>query len=76
MSYQRITSHIVIITLVLLAGISHKTFANEAALKTLLSSIEGEPTNEKPRVYKTPDGYVRFIGTAAGTYLAIDPAKV
>jgi len=42
------------------------------ALRDLLQSIEGV-AEEPPRVYKTAEGYLRFIGAPPSTYFAVAP---
>jgi len=63
-------------------GFSSKTFgqsssdvtvqARTSALKDLITSVEGQP-KEPIRIFKTKDGYLRFIGAAPSTYFAIAP---
>lgn len=41
-----------------------------SALKDLITSVEGTP-KEPARIFKTKDGYLRFIGAAPSTYFAV-----
>jgi len=41
-----------------------------SALKDLIASVEGTP-KEPTRIFKTKDGYLRFIGAAPSTYFAV-----
>lgn len=43
-------------------------------LKGLLGSVEGV-AEESPRVFKTSQGYLRFIGTPPSTHFSVDPNK-
>lgn len=43
-------------------------------LKDLLGSIEGIP-REAPRTFKTPEGYLRFLGSPPSTNFPIDPNR-
>ena len=44
-----------------------------AALKELISSIKGV-AEESARIYKTKEGYLRFIGAPPSTYFPVKPA--
>ena len=60
-------------------GLAEAT-ANEAratrtsALKDLIISVEGTP-KEPARIFKTKDGYLRFIGAAPSTYFSVETTK-
>jgi hypothetical protein len=43
-------------------------------LESLLDSIEGI-AKEPPRVFKTKEGYLRFIGAAPSTNFTVEPGK-
>jgi Zn-dependent metalloprotease len=70
-----IRSVIILIVTFCSAGLG-EAIANEAraarasALKDLIISVEGTP-KEPMRIFKTKDGYLRFIGAAPSTYFAI-----
>jgi len=61
-------------------GFSSKTFgqissdvtvqARTSALKDLITSVEGQP-KEPIRIFKTKDGYLRFIGAPPSTHFAV-----
>jgi hypothetical protein len=44
--------------------------ARTSALKDLIASVEGQP-KEPIRIFKTKDGYLRFIGAAPSTYFSV-----
>jgi len=48
--------------------------ARTSALNDLKTSIIGSP-KEPARIFKTKDGYLRFIGAATSTYFAAEPDK-
>jgi Zn-dependent metalloprotease len=43
-----------------------------SALQELLDSVEGE-AEEPPRIFKTSEGYLRFLGAPPSTYFPVDP---
>jgi hypothetical protein len=45
-----------------------------SALRDLITSVEGQP-KEPPRIFKTKDGYLRFVGAPPSTYFAVAPEK-
>lgn len=48
--------------------------ARASALQELLGSTEGRP-REAPRVFKAPEGYLRFVGAPPSTYFPVDPNR-
>ena len=48
--------------------------ARASALKELLDSVDGT-AEEPPRIFKTKDGYLRFLGSPPSTYFPVDPNK-
>jgi hypothetical protein len=61
------------------AGLSNATVneartARTSALQDLITSVEGEP-KEPIRIFKTKDGYLRFIGAAPSTHFAVEVTK-
>jgi len=72
------------LAIILVTAFSSATFAQTSGkvtsetrtseLKGLLNSLEGVP-HEPPRVFKTKEGYLRFIGSAPSTHFAAEPSK-
>jgi hypothetical protein len=48
--------------------------ARTSALKDLTNSVEGTP-KEPARIFRTRDGYLRFIGAAPSTHFAVEPSE-
>lgn len=48
--------------------------ARASALQELLDSVEGA-AEEPPRIFKTKDGYLRFVGTPPSTHFSVEPAR-
>ena len=46
--------------------------ARTSALQELLDSVEGE-AEEPPRIFKTSECYLRFLGSPPSTYFTVDP---
>lgn len=83
MSLQKCTL-IISSLIVLIVSFSGRGFSQTApdsagagrasALRELLGSIEGTP-REAPRIFKTPEGYLRFVGAPPSTRFPVDPNK-
>ncbi|NIP51572.1 MAG: hypothetical protein GWN00_22055 [Aliifodinibius sp.] len=55
--------------------VNNKVAARASKLKDLLGSLEGERTKEAPRIFKTPEGHLRFLGSPPSTHFPVDPKK-
>jgi len=55
-------------------SINEEIATRTSALKDLVASIEGEP-KEPPRIFRTREGYLRFIGTPPSTHFGVEAAK-
>ena len=53
------------------APVENTSATRALALKDMLNSIQGE-ADEPPRIYKTQEGYLRFIGASPSTHFAVD----